>query len=60
MNFSKIYAMARKWRLEMEAGGFTQEEGLKLLTWWSCEPRENAFVTAAFANCIETDTQEMP
>jgi hypothetical protein len=33
MTFGQIYAKCRQWNLDMEAGGFTPEESLKLFGW---------------------------
>lgn len=43
--------------------GFTPQEGGKLLSWWLYTSRDEAWVSVGmpqFANCIETDTQEIP
>jgi hypothetical protein len=67
MTASEWSSLLESFSQEAYAGGFTPEEGSRLLMWWLHAPRDEDGWTglllipaAQFANCIETDTEEMP
>lgn len=63
MNASEWSSLVESFSREAYADGFSPKEGVKLLMWWMHAPMDEAWAALQMhmvANCIETDTQEMP